>query len=502
MASKKNPANWEHFQIKEVRYGDLVMRCRYDPDMQRLYMTDENGNWNGNYTAYTPEQADVPGKREAGEEPAASALAQSDSGRAVPLNVQATSREAKEKPAPAAVPISADAKPLPVSGDDPVQAEDDNEDENNGESSAEEPGDSPAEAPESGEKAPEKKKRSPITVVLLLSGIVVCVVLLLSFAKAFLDISGEAGHETTAGTADTAPPITTAAPTVETTQPPETTEPEAEQVFVLSCTDVLIPGDSIMDKLEPVGISKTEYRQYSASGGLYTEEDLARIKDFVAVKYIPAGKYLTYDDVDMGYSPINPWELLGVGQKTVTLPVTVEADNLKSYLWGNQVDLEIEVRTKQVNPNTPGNQETQPDGLDHDSSIVESVIVDTYKVNGVQIVDVLDQYDRSLFNKYQAYAAIPAAFRAEYMAELYSDDVAIGADTPRYITICVSAEMESILGPIDKKTMTVTLKSARAAAESTLQSDSYAAMQGVAPAISKAWREFEIAKELEDAENG
>lgn len=287
-------------------------------------------------------------------------------------------------------------------------------------------------------------------------------------------------------------PEDTSAPTEETAPP--TSEPEEKMIQVLVSSSAIIPGQTITSDLFLVHeIAETEYRNLSATNGLYIKKDLANLEGLVATKYIPAGKYLGYDDVGRSFGTVNPWDGETAGYTLIALPVSVTTENFTYLNWGNSIDLTITVQTKQTNENMGNGEDTEttPDGLEHESSVVESMVIDTYKLTNVRIGDVQNVHGNSLYSRYYAIGSIPVAFQSDYLANLYQDPAKMLYDTPAYIIVCLTEEQASLISGLPQEAMTVIVSNPVSHSGSNLQNDIYILIRDVQDAIARAWDNVE-----------
>ena len=355
------------------------------------------------------------------------------------------------------------------------------------------------------EDVKEEKPRKPVSgkvigtvsALLLVVGIGLCVVQgmkMLNISKDTPDdtqpyVSTEAST-TPSEIETTAPPVETTVPTEpEVTDPSETTDPTdpANSTYVLTAKETMLPGHVLTaEDFEQEALDYLEYQTLTSGGGFYTKEELDRLEGLVVITYVPAGKYLSYEDVSTYYAPANPWGRTESQQMIITLPIEVTSSNLTSCLWGNYVDITITVETKLRSPNdADNNQVTPPAGIQHQSSTVESILVDTYKLHAAAIVDVLDANRGSLYTRYSALASIPVVFRQDYLMQDYEDLTLLAADTPCYIQIAVPVEQGELLDSLNQENMTVAIQNPTQNNSTDLQSATYASLQEIGAAIAR-----------------
>lgn len=341
---------------------------------------------------------------------------------------------------------------------------------------------------------PRKSRKKPFIII----AVILAVILIIWIAGAAKIVNDRAGNT------ETAPPQTTTVPTQgneettvatdgmdETTGPTEGVTETTAGINVLSALNIMLPGHIISQSdFELVNVTETEYRALGAAGGVYTDENLASLEGLVIVNYVSSGKYLSYDDVGTTYNPLNPWA--GAGDTIVSVPIQLSPSDFSAYLWGNTVTLELEVQSKYTASVGGGNGEetTYPPGIDHNSSTVESTIIDRYIIKDAVITDVLGVDSSSLFIRYKALSSIPIVFLHDALAVEYADGSAILNDIPHYINVGVSAEQGALLQQIlnsDYQSMTIRVVSIRTNIDSEVQSTTYAAIQEVEKAIAEIW---------------
>lgn len=289
-------------------------------------------------------------------------------------------------------------------------------------------------------------------------------------------------------TISTVPSVETTMQTEPATSPSEPVETEPDNsTYVLKARDTMLPGHVLTsDDFDQEALDPLAYQTLTAGGGFYTKDELERLEGLVVITYVPEGKYLSYEDVSTYYSPANPWGRTESQQMIITLPIEINSKNLSSCLWGNYVDITITIETKLQSANDAENNEfTPPAGIQHQSSTVESILVDTYKLHAAAIVDVLDANKGSLYTRYSALASIPVVFRQEYLLQDYEDLTLLAADTPCYIQIAVPVEQGELLNTLNQNNMTVEIQNPTQNNSTDLQSATYASLQEIGAAIAR-----------------
>jgi len=298
-------------------------------------------------------------------------------------------------------------------------------------------------------------------------------------------------NETTEPTEETENPTTS----TEETVPP--TEATAEtMIYVITATNTLLPGQELnLDDFAFTEVTKEEFYRLCSFGGLYTEEEIDQLIGLEAAEFIPGGSFITYNAVTKEYAPINPWGRTDTRQTTLRLPVTIEPKDFMSYLIGNTVDITIEVQTKVSTPadkeeDEDEEEQKEVDGMEHHTSTVESMVVDTYVVQAAVVVDLLDKYQSSLYPKYASLASIPVVFQEEMLRELLDTPKDLEAIIPSYIVVAVTLEQGTALQELPKDNMKVTIKTGEPTASTTLQQDTYMQMRELLQSVVEYWETF------------
>lgn len=367
--------------IRTIRVGGVLRKIRYDEESKTIFMLDENGNFTGRTRKY-----ELPPLEET-------------------LDVSPQVSEAEQE------------EDVPQIDTESAVAEVDG-----------------GEEPEIEEEQPSHGDKTHLPKWLPIAGI--CTIVVISL----IALISALGNKVPAPVATTPVPTTTAEQALYTT--PTVTEPPVTvpeyDAHILSAATNLMPGHIItVEDFILVGVTDEQLSALSSGNGLYTEDNMDSLVGLVIQDYIQQGAYLTYDDVGTVFAPANPWRSPSLGQTTVTLPVELESGFGSAYLWGNIVDLKIVCRTKQE---TSSPIETTPSlpGVEHDSSVVESMLQDTYTFGSVQVVDILDAEGHSLYADYRAWAAVPAAILPSVIADNMADADAAAKELPASIVFAVT----------------------------------------------------------------
>lgn len=307
------------------------------------------------------------------------------------------------------------------------------------------------------EEAPKPKLgKSPNKIIILgIVGVVAAAILVgcIAFASQ-LGASKTPYIPPTQPTIMTDEPIQTTAPVESTTAPHEATivtEPTENDtaIYALRTNVELYPGDTLEESVfSSFAIPDAEYQLLSSLHGIYTDADIDHILGMKIQKYVPAGKYLAYEDLSKDFAPNNPWVTVSTGK--VILPITLDVKDFEKLLWGNEVRIEIEVKSQHTAPagteNTDGETTpTNPDGIDHNSSVVQSTVIDHYVIDQAVIVDLCDGENKSLYEQYWALALVPEIYQMDAVQKMFPSKEEAEQLIPVHIILEVTQEQQNVI---------------------------------------------------------
>ena len=487
--SNKEPSSKEYIKslpILSVKMSGKVHRGHYDTEAKKFYLIDDNNELTGMFAeanldiilANTQEKA-TETEKDFLSNSSSSELTQEQQTDIPPSPApkRANPETAEIPPQPALTPV--DLTPKIRNKEIPVvdpQKEADTEQQNQNE-----------------QKRSSKRRKKWVLIFL-----VVLVLILLTWfsgaAKIIMERTGilvpnesTAPMQTEAGEITTGPEQDNDA----TTNPSEVIDETIDGIYVLAAIDTFLPGHIISETdFDLVQVTESEFRALGAAGGIYTSENLPSLSGLAIVNYVSCGKYLSYDDVGISYSPLNPWA--GSRETVVTLPLQLVPGDYSTVLWGNEVTLEIEVQSKYTAPigGEDGEESTYPPGIEHDSSTVESTIINKYIIKDALIVDVLNVDTQSLYIRYKSLSSIPIVFLQDTLMSEYANKMEIQKDIPYYMNVGVSTDQGVLLQQIlfsDYQSLTVRIISVRMDANSEVQNTTYTALQEVGKAIAENW---------------
>jgi len=354
---------------------------------------------------------------------------------------------------------------------------------------------------------PKRIDPQHIKVIAVIALIGLLALLFSLFARPSHQDSSPAATTISTTAATTLPPETqqTIASTSPATRPSEETQPPEPGIVVLVAEKHMLPGHQISeDDLSNMEITSADFQAINAMNGIYLSEEASRLTGLVTTQFVVKGTYIDYSDLAISYAPVNPWGRTGTQQFALPLPVSVTADSLVDFLPGTCADIMITVETKvseTIGPSAitetgePNGGEQVPttpsmptSGIEHNSSTIESMIVDTYVIRGASIIDILDAEQNSLFSRYHAFASVPAAYLEDVIAVELPAAGDIECMIPVYIKIAVTAEQAAMIQSIGQSNMTVSVSNTSAIAETDLQSQTYPQLTSVASLLTKQWQ--------------
>ena len=225
-----------------------------------------------------------------------------------------------------------------------------------------------------------------------------------------------------------------------------------DNIDVIQATRDLIPGDVVTpDDIQSATISAEVFSQITLSGTqIYKWDRSEYLLDKYVTNYVPAGQYLAYDNVAPALTfAANPWA--GTVDGTVLIKVPIDDAAIGTGLLNFGSILNLEIRKETVNQVATNGQNPTPDvdGLNHSTSVEQSVTVDTFTLNGLTACDILNGDGESIYNKYCAYNGIPAGEQLPYICNaLKEDDSLEEALQPAYITVRVTVDQANALGDL------------------------------------------------------
>lgn len=223
------------------------------------------------------------------------------------------------------------------------------------------------------------------------------------------------------------------------------------EVEVVQLTQDVIAGTQVTeDLIEPYVISAESFNQISLSGvNLYQWDRKDMLLGMYVATYLPRGQYLSYDSLVAAYEP--PQNIFGTLEdgQYIDIPITLKESESGNFVPGAAFDVTVRKSTLVENPE--GGEATSIDGMDHTSSVEQSVRIDEYKLNGAIAVDIIAADGSSMYQTFSSLLSIPAGEQAHYI-EAHSNDTAfINSVTPAYIRIAASESQIETLGSMNGK---------------------------------------------------
>ena len=222
------------------------------------------------------------------------------------------------------------------------------------------------------------------------------------------------------------------------------------EVEVVQLTQDVIAGTVITeDLIEPYVISAESYNQISLSGvNLYQWDRKDTLLGMYVAKYIPRGQYLSYDSLVAAYEPPqNPFDTASENEY-IDIPIELTEKDSSIYVPGAAFNITIR---KSTVVESPGNAEEKTvGGIDHTSSVQQSVQIDEYKLVDAVAIDVIAKDGSSLYQTLSALLSIPAGEQEHYLEAHSSDSKFIDSLTPAALRIQASADEIDTLGDLDE----------------------------------------------------
>lgn len=218
------------------------------------------------------------------------------------------------------------------------------------------------------------------------------------------------------------------------------------EVEVVQLTQDVIAGTPITeDLIEPYVISAESFNEISLSGvNLYQWDRKDMLLGMYVSKYLPRGQYLSYDSLVAAYEP--PKNIFGVLEdgEYIDIPITLKEGESSNYVPGSAFDVTIRKSTLVESPETE--EGSSIDGMDHTSSVEQSVRIDEYKFSDVIAVDIIAADGSSMYQTFSSLLSIPAGEQAHYIDAHRSDTAFIESVTPAMVRIAASETQIEALG--------------------------------------------------------
>ena len=223
------------------------------------------------------------------------------------------------------------------------------------------------------------------------------------------------------------------------------------EVEVVQLTQDVIAGTQITeDLIEPYVISAESFNQISLSGvNLYQWDRKDTLLGMYVSKYIPRGQYLSYDSLVAAYeSPQNIFGELEEG-KYIDIPIQLKEGESANFVPGAAFDVTVRKSTLVENPGA--GEANTIDGMDHTTSVEQSVRIDEYKLSSVIAVDVIAADGTSMYQTLSSLLSIPAGEQEHYIEAHSSDPAFISSVTPASIRVSASQAQIDTLGDMNNE---------------------------------------------------
>ena len=186
---------------------------------------------------------------------------------------------------------------------------------------------------------------------------------------------------------------------IENQEPVDEPDPSLNTIQVIQVKQDLIPGDVITeDVIQSATISAESYNQITLGGtNIYQYNRASSLIGKYATAYIPTGQYLAYNNVASAYTPPkNPWVNEQQGKVYVTAPLDDETATSVLLNFGAKVDMTIKKETVRQTE-APDDSPDIP-GMTHQTTIYQSVSIDTYEMQNVIVCDILNAEQVSIYD--------------------------------------------------------------------------------------------------------
>lgn len=227
-----------------------------------------------------------------------------------------------------------------------------------------------------------------------------------------------------------------------------------DSIEVIQAVKDLIPGDVVTpEDIQSATVSAEVFSQITLAGTqIYKWDRSEYLLGKYVTGYVPAGLYLSYNNVAPALTfAANPWSATIEDTALIKVPIDSAAKENALLNYGTILNLEIRKETvNQVAANgQTGNNVPKVDGLNHSTTVEQSVTIDTFTLNGLTVCDVLNANGDSLYNKYCAYNGIPAGEQLPYLRNALKEDESLAATlAPAYIMVRVTSEQAAALGDL------------------------------------------------------
>lgn len=243
-------------------------------------------------------------------------------------------------------------------------------------------------------------------------------------------------------------------PTVNETEPEEN-HASADTLMVLQLNKAKIPGEAISaEDFTMIPVNQASY--VVATEGYCTDTDLEKLDGLQYAVFKPAGAIMSFKDATLSYTPVNPWQNLPDGYTTVSLPITAQLEDLNNLQIGNYIKLVVTTQTKTSSPSETEPQDAASEsGVEHDSSVLEAMVKDTYTFRNAIIVD-LENETSSLIPIYSALSEIPEILQEEILTDIGID--VLQTFIPVKIKIAVPSDHAELIDTLEKENMTIDIE--------------------------------------------
>ena len=226
-----------------------------------------------------------------------------------------------------------------------------------------------------------------------------------------------------------------------------------DEVQVVQAISDLIPGDIISEEnIQPATISLELYNQMRLLTDLYKWEEKEHLINKYIGKYITSGGYLPIDGVSTIYAiPANPWVNETYDTTYIEIPIGSNVIDSEILNFGAKFDLSIQKQTlsQTDNDRDDENEPESIEGLKHETSVQQSVVVDSYQLSNLIVCDMLNNSGESIYNLYVGFMNVPVGRQYDYICNTFANTPDLNEKiTPSVIRVKVTTKQAEALGDL------------------------------------------------------
>ena len=241
------------------------------------------------------------------------------------------------------------------------------------------------------------------------------------------------------------------------------TKKAIDMISVVQVNRDLVPGDKITENvIQEAKISAETYNQISLTGmQLYQWTRAEDLMEKDVLDFVPRGQYLTYDNIGIYHQNANPWINEQDGLVSVIVPIdfTADAKTVTNINYGSVLDLVISKQSVKESDDGASASAEPLEGtaaVQHESTVEQSYVVDTYRIAGTAVCDILNGNKVSLYRTFTSWFGIPSGEQVTYIKNLFRSSKDIYTQlTPAFIVIRMSEADAAVLGDLTGTDVTI-----------------------------------------------